>query len=192
MALNWFVSLLRILHCVILGKDTGLGLVFAFMEVGVTLWAIFSLLQPTTDAMQLPAIARIDTTQAAAKYGRSALDATARARIQRKLSAAMTDLRLHRDSALSLRALCDHIRENPHYVSQVLNQDLATSFHDFVNRQRIDDAKVALRSSPERPILEIALDVGFNSKSTFNAAFRAHAGMTPSEYRRPQAASPLP
>jgi AraC-like DNA-binding protein len=155
------------------------------MEVGVTLWAVFSLLRPAADSTLLPATAGTRAAPAIAKYGRSALDAPARARIQRKLSSAMTELRLHRESALSLRALCDRIRENPHYVSQVLNQDLATNFHDFVNRQRVEDAKVALRSLPERPILEIALEVGFNSKSTFNAAFRMHAGMTPSEYRRP-------
>jgi AraC-like DNA-binding protein len=33
-------------------------------------------------------------------------------------------------------------------------------------------------------ILEIARASGFSSKTAFNAAFREHAGVTPSEFRR--------
>jgi AraC-like DNA-binding protein len=52
-----------------------------------------------------------------------------------------------------------------------------------VNRQRIRDAMNELLRQPDRPVLEIALEVGFNSKSTFNAAFRQHAGTTPTQFR---------
>ena len=85
--------------------------------------------------------------------------------------------------------MCERLRESPHYVSQVINQDLAASFYDLVNRQRIADAMNWLAREPERPVLEIALDVGFNSKSTFNAAFRAIAGNTPTEFRKAVLAS---
>jgi len=57
-----------------------------------------------------------------------------------------------------------------------------------VNRQRIQSAMEALRRNPQCAALEIALQVGFNSKSTFNAAFRLHAGTTPSGFRRSQPA----
>ena len=52
-----------------------------------------------------------------------------------------------------------------------------------MNRQRICDAMDGLLRQPARPIIEIALEVGFNSKSTFNAAFRQHAGTTPTQFR---------
>ena len=95
----------------------------------------------------------------------------------------MTTRGLHRDNRVTLRALCESLKENPHYVSQVINQDLATNFYDLIKKHRIEDAITALVTEPEKSVLEIALAVGFNSKSTFNAAFRQYVGMTPREYR---------
>ena len=119
----------------------------------------------------------------ATKYARSALDAPARSRIRRKLAEAMTTRGLHRDNRVTLRALCESLKENPHYVSQVINQDLATNFYDLIKKHRVEDAMTALVTEPDKSVLDIALAVGFNSKSTFNAAFRQYAGMTPREYR---------
>jgi len=48
----------------------------------------------------------------------------------------------------------------------------------------------ALLRQPERPVLEIAQQVGFNSKSTFNAAFRQHAGVTPTQFRHTKLKTP--
>jgi AraC-like DNA-binding protein len=104
-------------------------------------------------------------------------------RIQRKLRDAMNSLQSFRDSRLTLRGLCQQIKENPHYVSQVINQDLGSDFYDFVNGHRIDRAKAALAVTSDKTVIEIALEVGFNSKSTFNTAFRRYTGMTPTEYR---------
>jgi len=33
-------------------------------------------------------------------------------------------------------------------------------------------------------LLTIALEFGFNSKSSFNALFKQHTGLTPSDYRK--------
>jgi AraC-like DNA-binding protein len=65
----------------------------------------------------------------------------------------------------------------------VLNQELGTTFYELVNRLRIEHAKRLLMSDVERNVLDVALEVGFNAKSTFNTAFKRHAGMTPSEFR---------
>lgn len=187
---NWVVSVLRILHCMTLGADTGWGIVFALLEVAVTVAIIFSLAQrgcalSVEDRQLAEQIGEAQSETVTPKYAKSSLDAVTRARIRRKLDGEMANA-AHLDSRLTLRALCSKMRENPHYVSQVLNQDLATTFYDFINRRRIESAKSVLATSPEKTILEIALEVGFNSKSTFNTAFRTHAGMTPTEYRRSQ------
>jgi AraC-like DNA-binding protein len=55
-----------------------------------------------------------------------------------------------------------------------------------MNRHRIEEAKKRL-SDPafaNKNILEIMLETGFYSKSTFNTAFRKFTGSSPSDYRR--------
>jgi AraC-like DNA-binding protein len=117
------------------------------------------------------------------KYARSRLDAGTRERIVRKLEAALATKTLCCDSLLNLRSLSRSINEKAHYVSQVINQDLNVNFYELVNRHRIEQAKGLLARAPDQTVLEIALAVGFNSKSTFNTAFRQNTGMTPREYR---------
>jgi methylphosphotriester-DNA--protein-cysteine methyltransferase len=75
----------------------------------------------------------------------------------------MTTRRLHHDNRVTLRGLCESLRENPHYVSQVINQDLATNFCDLIKKHRVEDAMTALVTEPDRTVLDIALAVGFNS-----------------------------
>ncbi len=171
---NWLVGLLRVSHL-------GVGIVFCVLEVGVTAAVVFALMRRTT-VFKLEEGELADES-AAIKYARSALDAPARLRIRRKLADAMNTGGLHRDCRVTLRSLCEALKENPHYVSQVINQDLATSFYDLIKKHRVGDAMTALVAERERTVLEIALAVGFNSKSAFNAAFRQYAGMTPREYR---------
>jgi AraC-like DNA-binding protein len=182
---HWVVGIARTLHCLILGKDAGFIVLFAISEVMITLWAMTELMRSTlskrVDDRKLANELAVEPLES--KYARSALDAPARARIKRKLDEAWNTQRLHLDSQLTLRLLCERLHENPHYVSQVINQDLGTSFYDLVNRQRIRDAMDGLLRQPDRPVIEIALEVGFNSKSTFNAAFRVHAGTTPTHFR---------
>ena len=188
---NWVVSLMRIVHCMTLGADTGWGIVFALLEVVVTVAIIFNLAQrgsalSAEDRQLAEEIGEAQLDNTTPKYAKSSLNAVTRARIRRKLEEAIANA-VHLDSRLTLRALCARVRENPHYVSQVINQDLAMTFYDFVNRHRIESAKMMLASNSAKSVLEIALEVGFNSKSTFNTAFRTHTGMTPTEYRRGQA-----
>jgi AraC-like DNA-binding protein len=184
---HWIVGIARTVHPLLLGKDAGYVVLFAICEVMFIVWAMTGLLRHNPEAdVRDRALA---TEIADPKYARSALDAPARARIRRKLDDAWSTQTLHRDSRLTLRRLCERLRENPHYVSQVINQDLGTNFFELVNRRRIHDAMEALRKDAQRPVLEIALEVGFNSKSTFNAAFREYAGTTPSDFRRTQVAA---
>lgn len=209
---TWVLGLARTLLCATAPFHETAILLVALIEVAVTVGSIFVVFRglettevadasefasPSAEAIKAieaeasnvgptSAAAPVVTERPVGKYAKSVLDLAVRERIRRKLVKAMEADALYRDSLLNLRTLSSALKENAHYVSQVINQDLATTFYDLVNRHRIDEAKRRLTTSPDENILEIALAVGFNSKSTFNTAFRRHAGKTPSEFRADQ------
>lgn len=71
-------------------------------------------------------------------------------------------------------------------LSIFLNKCLNKNFFDFINEYRINEAKKLLVSSERKnhTILEILYEVGFNSKSSFNTAFKKFTNKTPTEYRK--------
>jgi AraC-like DNA-binding protein len=159
----------------------------ALVDVSVTVAAVYLIVRkvacerPANAPPAHPHTPTVESTEA--KYAKSPLDASLRARIARKLEAAFGANELYRDSTLSLGSLSRRLGENEHYVSQVLNQELGTTFYELVSSRRIEHAKRLLIADPDRNVLDIALAVGFNAKSTFNSAFRRCTGMTPREFR---------
>lgn len=200
---KWLMAILRTLHCMYIGPVGGLGInLFMTIEIVFTLRALFALsrLQPALDLVTSDIKIESDSSVALSppscdiapqKYANSPLDESIRKRILGKLHKAMETEKLYAQANLNLRQLSEALNESPHYLSQVLNQDLQLSFYEWVNRYRIDAAKLLLISQANKTILTIAEEVGFNSKSTFNAAFRQYTGVTPSEFRqqKPEIAS---
>ena len=68
----------------------------------------------------------------------------------------------------------------------MINSKFGQNFYDFVNHYRIEEAKSIMVSNTDdkKTILEILYEVGFNSKSAFNNAFKKNTGKTPSEFKR--------
>ncbi len=116
------------------------------------------------------------------KYKHSALDNERAKRIAAKIETAMQADQLYRDPNLSLWDLSKHISVTSHYVSQTLNTKLGRSFFDYVNSWRIKDAVTRLTTTDETTLM-IALDVGFNSRSSFYKAFKRETGKTPRDIR---------
>jgi AraC-like DNA-binding protein len=73
----------------------------------------------------------------------------------------------------------------PGHISQVVNEMFNQNFRDVINSYRIEKAKSLIlnESKVNNTILSIAYEVGFNSKSTFNSAFKKHTGLTPKEFK---------
>ena len=71
-------------------------------------------------------------------------------------------------------------------LSLLINHTLEQHFYDFVNAYRIESAMDILKDQTKSKltVLEILYDVGFNSKSSFNTAFKKHTGTTPTSYRK--------
>ena len=102
--------------------------------------------------------------------------------IASKLKQAMEVDKLFLQDNLSLNKLSESISETENHISETLSQFLNTKFFQFVNGFRIEEAKNALQDK-NKLITTIAFDVGFNSKSTFNTAFKKIVGYSPSAYR---------
>lgn len=117
------------------------------------------------------------------KYGKSALSPDQASRIVTRLEKVMAEDHLYLDPSLSLQKLSRRLGVSANLLSQTLNQIIGESFFDHINRWRVRAAEPRIAAGGET-VLEIALDVGFNSRSTFYAAFRKVTGQTPRDYRR--------
>ena len=90
------------------------------------------------------------------------------------------------DPSLSIDTLAKLINLPSNELSLTINRIIGQHFFDFVNLYRINlAAKMLIANEPQqKTILEILYEVGFNSKSSFNTAFKKHLLMTPSQYRK--------
>jgi len=124
--------------------------------------------------------------EAMEKYQKSGLEEEQAVHLQRQLITLMETQKLYRDSDLKLADLAENLEITPHNLTEVINRYIGQNFYDFINSYRVDEVKSRLRNSDyeEKTLLAVALDAGFNSKSTFNAVFKKQTGMTPSQYRR--------
>lgn len=90
------------------------------------------------------------------------------------------------DPSLSVETLAERINLPSSELSLTINRIIGQHFFDFVNLYRINLAAEMLIANEQQPktVLEILYEVGFNSKSSFNTAFKKHLLMTPSQYRK--------
>ena len=117
------------------------------------------------------------------KYAKSALSAVDADRIAEELAQSMEHQQLYLDPGLTLPALAKQLGVSTNHLSQVINARHDSRFHDYVNRHRVGAAAQQLDQNPDTTVLDIAMACGFNSKSTFNAAFKKVFGTTPTQYR---------
>ena len=103
-----------------------------------------------------------------------------------KLISYMETEKPYLNPSLSLRNLADQMEMNSRELSIIINQKLNQHFFDFVNGYRIKEAMDILvdPAKTDETVLEILYEVGFNSKSSFNTAFKKHTGKTPTEFRK--------
>jgi AraC-like DNA-binding protein len=120
------------------------------------------------------------------KYKQSSLDEEMKKTYWQKLETYFENEQPFLNTELTLKLVAEQMDLNPHYVSQVINEEFGFGFNDFINHYRIELAKVFIVSPEKRiyTIEAIANEVGFKSKPTFNTAFKKKEGVTPSEYRR--------
>lgn len=101
-----------------------------------------------------------------------------------KIAALFNEGRVTENPNLTLRDIADELGTNRNVVSGVINSDFGMNFNDYVNKKRTEAVVVKIEQGVHlnHTLLSIALDCGFNSKTTFNRAFKKHTGLTPRQY----------
>lgn len=94
----------------------------------------------------------------------------------------VVDEKNYRDPSLTRSSIATATGVSTHQVSEVVNSTFKKNFNDWVNDHRIEEAKELLIES-DLNIKEIFYEVGFNSKSAFNNAFKKRTQTTPSSFR---------
>ena len=100
----------------------------------------------------------------------------------------MNEQQLYQDPELSLTQLAKALQSNPSLVSMIVNKGFKRNFNDFVNQYRVN-AVIFLFEKGEhkkQTLLSIAFECGFNSKATFNRAFKKETGFSPREWLNKQ------
>jgi len=85
----------------------------------------------------------------------------------------------YKDPELSLNSLAEKLELTSHELSRIVNTVLKKNFSDFVNEyQKMQDP-----AHDHLTLLGIAYESGFNSKTTFNRAFKQITGKSPAAYK---------
>jgi len=150
-----------------------------FEFIWVMLIAFFGIRQQTIYAIHLEGDVSIST----ASYSNTALNKQQLQQVAQQLNLVMEQKALYMDPELSLRELSIAIDIRENNISETFSRYFSKNFYDYVNGYRIQKACLLLKES-DLNILTIAMEVGFNSRSTFNSAFKRLIGQTPSQYRK--------
>lgn len=180
--LHWFFDILGGSLFFILGVVTAYTHFF-------TLASIFSLTVFGTTLVWFLAESPIMKQAVTIRYQQSRLTFEQKEIYLHLLKTEMTDQKPYRNPTLTIQDLSDQLAVPVKDLSQIINESFQQNFFDFINSYRINDAKLMLKNHPEKSVLEILFDSGFNSKTTFNRVFRIQTGLTPSAYRTKEISS---
>lgn len=120
------------------------------------------------------------------KYEGYQLDDDVAAAYAKEAAELMEKEKLYRNPDLTLPKLAKKLGLSANTLSQVLNGYCGQTFYNFVNSYRLEEVAAMMRDPKfdDKSVLELLLEAGFKSKSTFNPIFKKWTGKTPSEYRK--------
>lgn len=118
------------------------------------------------------------------KYASSYLKTEEGERLNQLLHHNMEVKHVYLNPELTISLLAKEIGTSSHFLSQVINQYHEKKFTDFINTYRVKAAQKMIIKEQQLKLEVIGYECGFNTKTTFNTAFKKWGGCTPGEYRR--------
>lgn len=135
-------------------------------------------------SLKQPDIFRIQLKKTKQKASKKRLDDKILIPLQEKLEHLMDNEKIFLNSDLTLQSLSKKLETSSNNVSWLLNNVHNCTFYDYVNRYRVKAFinKIENGANKEYTLLALSMDSGFNSKSTFNKAFKSEMNDTPTNY----------
>lgn len=189
----WGIGAIFIVTTIVIMLEEGLGVAFGFntdqiffvLIIAFIFFLGFSGIRHRnifTD--QINGDLQIVEPKSSGEYKRSGLKTEDAKQYHKQLVRLMETDKPYLEPKLTLSNLADELDISANHLSQVINQCEGKNFFDFVNSYRVEEYKerAADPAYQNFSILAIALDSGFNSKSSFNQVFKKFTGKTPSQY----------
>jgi len=106
--------------------------------------------------------------------------------IMKKVTYLLDVEKIYREEKVSLQTLSLELSIPSYQLSWVINKKMNATFAGLINSYRVEEVKkrLTLPQEADKTILDIALDAGFNTKTSFNRVFKKITRMTPSQYRK--------
>ena len=117
------------------------------------------------------------------KYKKTGLNNDEKKRILKSLLVLMENKKIYKSNTLTLAKLAKELETNIHSLSQVINENLHQTYFEMISYYRISEAELLLSMSADVKVSDVAYEVGYNSLSAFNTAFKKQTGKTPTKYR---------
>ncbi len=130
-----------------------------------------------------PVFIETDKNESTEKKSFSNLTALDLEKILDKIDFLLQEEKIFKDSEISLPGFAQHLGITSHQLSEILNKKIGKSFYNLMKEYRIKEAQQIIQTDPDRRMIYVALESGFNSKSSFNAAFKQEVGVPPLVYR---------
>ena len=120
------------------------------------------------------------------KYKKSGLTQSLSIELKDHLEHLFKNEKIYKENDICLERVAEKLNTSRHNASQVINEHFKVSFHELVNKYRIEEAKKMLLNDQQRNlnIIDIAYEVGYNNKVTFNKAFKKDTELTPSQFQQ--------
>lgn len=118
------------------------------------------------------------------KYKNSGLTNSYSLELKNQLVNLLDEEKIYRENDINLDSLADRLGTTRHSASQIINEHFGQNFFELINSYRIKEAMEILKADTEREknIIDVAYEVGFNNKVTFNKSFKKINEVTPSQY----------
>lgn len=118
------------------------------------------------------------------KYKKSGLTKSFSNELKTELIKLMEEEKVFKRNNVNLDTLSEMLGTTRHNTSQVINEHFQMNFFDLINKFRIEEALLIIKRDTQKKlnIIDIAYEVGYNNKVTFNKSFKKIQKVTPSQY----------